>query len=154
MAATTVPMRTHALYATSYILDEYGRVYSAYKRAYLQLYNNKNGFDSCIIYINGKQKNILIHLEVWKAFNGALPPGGIKHKDSNKRNNRLSNLIARHPGWQYVEYVKQGISITKIAAYYQLPKKEISKWVSTLFPGGIRKLRQKYPLNKSIDVRK
>lgn len=145
-------MRTHELYGSGYVLDESGRVWSPHKNAYLKLSTNSNGYPFCIIYINGEAKNILVHREVWKSFNNSSPIGGIKFIDGNKMNAELDNLIPAHPGWQYVEFVKQGISITKIAGYYKLPKKSISEIVSLLIPGGIRELRKQYPLNKSVDI--
>jgi hypothetical protein len=96
---------------------------------------------------------ILVHREVWKAFKKTpIPFGGLVHIDGNKMNPALNNLKPKHPGWQYVEYIKQGITITKLAKYYALPKKSISEVVSLLVPGGIRELRKQYPMNKSKDV--
>lgn len=144
--------RTHALYESDYVIDEHGRVWSPHKNDFLKLSKNNNGYAFCIIYIQGKSKNIIVHREVWKYFSDSRLIGRIKHKDNNKMNAALSNLALVHPSWKYVEYIKQGVSITRIAQYYKLPKKEISKWVAILIPGGIRQLRKQYPLNKSKDI--
>lgn len=141
-----------SLYGSNYTIDDCGNVWSPHKNAYLKLSINSNGYHFCIIYINGQPKNILVHWEVWRAFKNEIPIGGIKHLDGNKLNNKLSNLAAAHPGLEYVDYIKSGISITKIASYYKLPKKAISEVVSSLIPGGIRELRKQYPLNKSRDI--
>lgn len=147
-------MRTHDLYGSGYILDEAGRVWSPYKKDYLKLSKNLNGFAYTTIMLDPKRiAGILVHREVWKAFESPIPFGGLVHKDGNRMNPALANLEPRHPGWQYVEYVKQGITITKIAAYYGLPKKAISEVISKLVPGGIRELRKKYPMHKERDIR-
>lgn len=147
-------MRTHDLYGSGYILDELGRVWSPHKKDYLKLSTNAHGFAFTTIMLDSKRiMGILVHREVWKAFRSSIPFGGLVHKDGNKMNPSLANLEPRHPGWQYVEYVKQGITITKIAAYYSLPKKAISEVISKLVPGGIRELRKQYPLRKERDIR-
>lgn len=135
-----------------YTIDDHGRIYSEHKNAYLNPSINDSGYYFYTIYIEGKQKSILPHLEIWKQFIGDLPFGGIKHLDKNKLNNSLSNLTVRHPADDYVNFIRRGISITKIARHYGLPKKEISKRVSEIVPGGIRELRKLYPLNRSIDI--
>lgn len=147
-------MRTHDLYNTGYILDELGRIYSPHKKDFLRLSSNAHGYAYTTIMLDPKRcMGILMHREIWKAFKGTeIPFGGLKHLDKNKMNPALVNLEPRHPGWQYVEYIKQGISITKIAAHYKLPKKSISEVVSLLIPGGIRALRKQHPLNKSKDI--
>jgi len=136
-----------------YTLDEQGRIWSEHKNAFLNPSINAAGYHFYTIYVNGKQKAILPHLEIWKHFIGTIPAGGIKHIDGNKQNNSLANLIPRHPGDSYIFYIKQGISITKIARHYKLPKKEISKRIADLIPGGIRELRKQFPLNRSMDIR-
>jgi len=135
-----------------YTIDDHGCVFSTHKNAFLKPTLNEFGYHFYTIYLDGKQKCIMPHIEMWRNFIGEIPAGGIRHKDGNKMNNELTNLEARHPTSQYIEYVKRGISITKIARFYKLPKKEISKRISAQIPGGIRKLRQQYPLNKSIDI--
>jgi hypothetical protein len=146
-------MRTHDLYGSGYILNELGQIWSPYKKNYLRLSENVHGCAYTTIMLNSqKTVGILVHREVWKAFKSPIPFGGLIHKDGNKMNPALNNLEPKHPGWQYVEYVKQGITITKIAKHYDLPKKSISEVVSLLVPGGIRELRKQYPMNKSKDV--
>lgn len=146
-------MRTHDLYGSGYILDELGRIWSPYKNDYLKLSENVHGCAYTTIMLNSdKCMGILVHREVWKAFKSKIPFGGLVHKDGNKMNPALDNLEPKHPGWQYVEYIKQGITITKIAKYYNLPKKSISEVVSLLVPGGIRELRKQHPMNKSKDI--
>lgn len=147
-------MRTQDLYGSGYILDELGRVWSPYKKDFLKLSENVHGCAFTTIMLDSKRMlGLLIHREVWKAFKGTeIPFGGLRHIDGNKMNPALQNLVPKHPGWQYVEYIKQGITITKLAAYYKLPKKSISEVVSILVPGGIRELRKKHPLNKSKDI--
>lgn len=135
-----------------YTIDDRGRIFSAHKNAYLNPSLNSSGYNFYTIYVEGKQKSILPHLEIWKQFIGEIPPGGIKHADNNKLNNTLANLIARHESQQYINYIVRGISITKVARHYGLPKKEISKRVSDIVPGGIRELRKLHPLNRSIDI--
>lgn len=147
-------MRTHDLYASGYILDELGRIWSPYKKDYLKLSENVHGCAFTTIMLDPKRMmGILVHREVWKAFKETeIPFGGLKHLDKNKMNPALENLEPKHPGWQYVEYIKRGITITKIAQHYKLPKKSISEVVGKLVPGGIRELRKTHPLNKSRDI--
>jgi hypothetical protein len=145
-------MRQQKLYDTEYILDEQGRVWSPFKKDFLRLSTNAHGYAYTTISAGEGHIGIIIHRAVWKAFKGAIPKGGLRHKDSNKMNPALENLEPVHPGWEYINYIKQGITITKLAAYYELPKKTISKVVSELVPGGIRSLRKQYPLNKSKDI--
>lgn len=146
-------MRQKKLYNTEYILDEHGRVWSPFKKDFLKLSKNQHGYAFTTIPVGqGFHLGIVIHREVWKAFIGEIPQGGLRHRDSNKMNPALSNLEPVHPGWKYVDYIRQGITITKIAAYYELPKKTISKIVAELIPGGIRSLRKQFPMNKSRDI--
>lgn len=147
-------MRTHDLYGSGYILNELGQIWSPYKKDYLKLSENVHGCAFTTIMLNPEKcMGILVHREVWKAFKKTpIPFGGLVHIDGNKMNPALNNLKPKHPGWQYVEYIKQGITITKLAKYYALPKKSISEVVSLLVPGGIRELRKQYPMNKSKDV--
>lgn len=142
----------HAQLGDAYTIDTDGRVWSAHKQGYLNPSTNDSGYHFYTIYINGEQKSVLPHIEVWRQFRGELPKGGIKHADGNKQNNSLDNLIPRHPHEQYVEYLKRGVSITKVAKYFGLPKKEISIRVAEVYPGGIRELRKKHPLNRSINI--
>jgi len=142
------------LYGSTYELDSDGRVWSNRSQQWLTPSTNKSGFSFYTIYLaNGKQKAILPHIEVWRLFRGEIPHGGIEHIDGNKNNNSLQNLRAKCDGNKFLELVKQGISITKIARYYKVPKKTISVYISDLHPGGIRELRKRYPLNKSQDIR-
>lgn len=140
------------MFIGEYELYPDGKIFSFLSNKYLNPSVNSNGFNFYTIYINGEQKSILPHIELWKHYYGDIPIGGIKHADGNKLNNDYTNLICRHPSAQYVEYIKRGITITKIARHYKLPKKEISKRVSELIPGGIRALRKQYPLNKGRDI--
>jgi|GEM_PF-3056741 len=140
------------LYGTKYWIDVWGNVFG--ENGQLRPTINSHGFPSYTIKLNdGKQKNFTAHIEVWRAWQGPIPKGGIKHKDGDKLNPAMDNLVPAHMVRRYIDYIKSGISITKIALHFGLPKKEISKWVSSEHPGGIRDLRKKYPLNKSIDIR-
>jgi hypothetical protein len=146
-------MRTHDLYNTGYMLGEDGRIWSPHKQRHLQLSTNKNGYAfTTIPKGDGNSIGILVHREIWRAFKSEIPFGGLQHIDHDKMNPALDNLRPKQPGWQYVEYIKQGITITKIAKYYDMPKKVVSEVVSILVPGGIRELRKTYPLNKSKDI--
>lgn len=147
-------MRTKPLKNTSwYEIDIDGRIWSWSSNKWLSPSINAKGYSFYTIYLDsGKQKSILPHLEVWRKFKGPLPRGGICHIDGNKQNNSVDNLRANHDGAKFVELIKRGVSISKIAKYYGLPKKTISEYVSALIPGGIRELRKKYPLNKSLEI--
>lgn len=135
-----------------YELYSDGRIYSFLSNKFLNPTVNSHGYHFYTIYIDGQQKSILPHIELWRHHYGEIPLGGIKHADGNKLNNDYSNLIPRHPSAQYVEYIKRGITITKIARHFKLPKKEISIRVAELIPGGIRELRKQYPMNSGRDI--
>jgi transposase len=53
---------------------------------------------------------------------------------------------------EIIELIRRGVSIKKIAEHYGVSKKSISVRVSRVIPGGIRKLRQNYPLNRDKNV--
>lgn len=136
-----------------YELDIDGRIWSIKSQQWLTPSINTNGFNYVTIYkYDGSQRSIMIHTEMWRVFKGSVPIGGIEHIDGNKNNNALSNLRVKTDGNKYVELIKQGITITKIAAFYKTNKKEISTYVSGIIPGGIRSLRKQYPLNKGRDI--
>ena len=65
-----------------------GDIFSRFGRKLAQCDNGK-GYGR--VKIRGKQ--IMAHRIIWQAFNGPIPKGlEINHKDSNKKNNALSNL--------------------------------------------------------------
>lgn len=139
------------LYNSAYSISADGNVY--HNGVKLKPVLNSHGYYFYTIYLkDGKQKSILPHVEVYRAFKGEYPPGGIKHKDGNKINNDVANLVECHPIDKYLEHITNGISVTKIAAYYKTTKKDISKYVARRYPGGVRAMRKHYPLNKSLDI--
>lgn len=43
---------------------------------------------------NGKRMTVYLHRRVWELAHGPIPPGfSIHHKDHNRANNRLENLM-------------------------------------------------------------
>jgi hypothetical protein len=145
-------LKPKTLYASGYTLDENGNVWSPYINGFLKPSINANGYSYCALYTPQGVRSITVHLEVWRLFGAIAVWGRLVHIDGNKQNNSIGNLRDSRPVLQYVEYIKQGISITKLSEYYQTPKKEISKYVAMAIPGGIRELRKRYPLNKLKDV--
>lgn len=155
--STTVQSRTYGsgmkeLYGSKYTIDDTGAIWSVYSQNWLKPSINAHGFSYCCLYTPKGVRSVTVHLEVWRLFGPIAVWGKIIHKDGNKQNNAIANLADSRPVLCYVDYIKQGISITKLAKYYHTPKKEISKYVSLAYPGGIRALRKQYPLNKSKDV--
>lgn len=139
------------LYKSNYWISADGSVY--HEATKLKPVVNSHGYHFYTIYLpDGKQKSILPHVEVWRNFKGEYPIGGIKHKDGNKLNNNVDNLIACHPVEDYMRHLINGVSITKIAKHYGTTKKDISKYVAMRHPGGVRAIRKFYPLNRSLDI--
>lgn len=55
----------------------------------------KKGYLRACITVSAKQMHFMVHRIVWVSANGPVPPGHqIDHGDTDKQNNRLSNLEA------------------------------------------------------------
>ena len=80
-------------YEGLYQISSYGRVYSFYKKGYLELNLNKYGYLHVGLYREGKRKVYKVHRLVAQTF--ILNPNNypeVNHKDENKINNYISNL--------------------------------------------------------------
>jgi len=80
-----------------YFVSSKGRVYSTKKYKCLSNFENGHGYLQCVIYDDEskKFKNMLIHRLVAETFSPATGMGitlFVNHKDSDKKNNYVSNL--------------------------------------------------------------
>ena len=83
-------MNKKLIEGTHYSVSEDGKVWN--EKFNKQLKGTPNAFGHLTVCINGKTKKI--HRLVYQAFVGAIPKGyDIHHKDFNKNNNSVSNLI-------------------------------------------------------------
>src|SRR5262249_40965479 len=82
-------------YAGHYQVPREGQVRSLKRNKLLSLVPTRNGYLRVNLYREGKARAHLVHRIVVEAFRGPLAPGmTVHHVDSDKRNNRLSNLKA------------------------------------------------------------
>ena len=90
-------------YYPGYIFSNLGRVYSLKNKKFLKPYPNSHGYMRVGIYINGRKKDVFIHITVVYLFgdcNGHLPESkelsklglSIDHLNRNKFDNSVSNL--------------------------------------------------------------
>lgn len=88
-------------YEDSYCVSEFGRVFSkdrfqgnrVIKSKEMSLVSNGTGYLQVTLNRNYKRKKIYIHRLVWETFKSPIPKGyEIDHIDSDKSNNKLSNL--------------------------------------------------------------
>lgn len=146
-------MRTSKIYGTEYRISDDGTVWSPFLLRNLTPTADSSGYLFCIIRTDQGQKTVYLHKEVWKHFAADNRIWGlVTHKDGNKANNSIDNLRCTHDPFKYIELIKRGVTITRIAEYFGHPKKEISKYVSMVHEGGIRDLRKKHPMNKSLRI--
>jgi hypothetical protein len=68
---------------------------------------HKNGYASVSIWFNGKEKRMLVHRIVAKAFIGNVDKLEVNHKDFNKLNNFVGNLEIV-TSYQNIKHAKDG----------------------------------------------
>jgi hypothetical protein len=77
----------------NYLVDKFGNIYSKYKKKIRKDFINSSGYNSIILYKEGKAYNRLVHRLVYESWNGKVDDNiKIFHIDNNKRNNKLLNL--------------------------------------------------------------
>ena len=86
-------------YEGIYQINEYAEVFRIMKdgskhKMTPSLMGKRKQYLAVCLCKDGKQSTLNIHKLVWEAFNGPVPEGcQIHHRDKNKLNNNLSNLI-------------------------------------------------------------
>lgn len=80
---------TYKKYDETYLVNEYGDIYSTKSHKNLKHYIDKDGYHRVDIH----KKHIKVHKLVYLTWIGVIPKGmQINHKDDNKNNNHFSNL--------------------------------------------------------------
>lgn len=88
-------------YESSYQVSDCGKVFSkdrpqgnrTLKAKEMALVSNGTGYLQVTLNKNNKRKKLYIHRLVWETFNSLIPEGyEIDHVDSDKSNNKLTNL--------------------------------------------------------------
>ena len=80
---------------TGYLISNYGRVYSLYKRDFKPTLILSNGYETCVIYVNNTIKRLFIHRMVAETFIYNDDPNNktqVDHINGDKLDNYVDNL--------------------------------------------------------------
>ena len=92
---------------TGYLISNYGRVYSIYKRDFKPTNITNNGYETCTIYVNNKRMRLFIHRMVASTFIYNDDPENktqVDHINGDKLDNFVDNLDWVSPA----ENIKRG----------------------------------------------
>lgn len=92
-----VPIQYKNVKEGLYLIDEYGNIYSNYKKGYLLPSRDKDGYLHLSLSGGSRGEKCYVRVATLVAWYYIGPPAGLKdptieHKDGNKENNHYSNL--------------------------------------------------------------
>ena len=92
-----VPIQYKNVKLGLYLIDEYGRVYSNYKKGYMTPTKDKDGYLKLTLSGGNRGNRCYVRVATLVAWHFIGPPTGlidptVEHKDGNKENNHYTNL--------------------------------------------------------------